>query len=66
MVEDLEKLSVKYGFKNPPLNHLNSTNRDSYKNYLDKELEEVIYHKLNFFFQYGYYQRELVKHGEDY
>lgn len=59
MAEDLERLSSKYGFKHTSIDHLNPSNRKPYKFYLDKDLESMIFTKLRFFFEEGFYSREI-------
>ncbi|MBX2882270.1 MAG: sulfotransferase domain-containing protein [Granulosicoccus sp.] len=56
---DLIANAEKYGYAAPEIDHLNSSKRGHYSEYMTSRSEKAIYEKFEYFFAQGYYEREL-------
>lgn len=59
MAQDFEKYAKEFGFRNVHIPHLNANEQRNYGEFIDPELEEIIYNKYKLLFDLGYYERYL-------
>lgn len=55
---DLIANAEKYGYAAPEIDHLNSSKRGHYSEYVTPRSEKAIYEKFEYLFEKGYYERE--------
>jgi len=55
---DLRRYATEHGFPVPPLDHLNSSKRGHYSDYMCPRSEQAVYDKFTFIFENGFYERE--------
>lgn len=55
---DLISSAEQYGFRTPEIDHLNSSKRGHYSDYISARSEKAIFEKLGYFFEQGYYERQ--------
>jgi len=63
--DDLIAKAKKYGYAAPGIDHLNSSRRGHYSQYISARSEQAIYEKFDYFFEKGYYDRESFGAGPD-
>lgn len=56
--DDLIATAEKFGYAAPEIDHLNSSKRGHYSEYVTARSEKAIYDKFEYFFEQGYYERE--------
>lgn len=56
--DDLIATAKKYGYAAPQIDHLNSSKRGHYSEYMTARSEQAVFDKFEYFFEQGYYQRE--------